>query len=262
MSWDLRAGDALAGLKTLPSQSVDLVLADPPYGLAWTEIAFKTRGNMNTPIDWDHYETPMDYTAFSTAWIREAARILRPTGTLLVWGSIETLAYTKTWYEEEGLTHKGFVAWAKSNPMPSVRKRTYRSAMETVFWAVKGKGYTFNFDDQRHMRNVWEEAVPHAKIRRHRTQKPMGLTRHLIEVHTRPNDLIVVPFAGSGVEMVVAERLKRHVIGWELDPESYQKALHWLDTEHLQAQVTRAPLLQEDYVAPRGADEEGTHGRL
>src|SRR5205809_2470237 len=77
----LYAADALDWLTTLPTASVDLVFADPPYNLGRER--------------WDDLGSERDYLAWSARWVGEAARILRPTGSLYICGFSEILADVK-----------------------------------------------------------------------------------------------------------------------------------------------------------------------
>src|SRR6202022_1599098 len=122
------------------------------------------------------------------------------------------------------------VVWRKSNPMPNFRGRRFTNAHETLIWAARepgGKGYTFNYEalkagnDGVQMRSDWTIALCTGEERLkggdgkklHPTQKPEALLARVILSSSRPDDLVLDPFNGTGTTGAVARHLGRRYIG-------------------------------------------------
>jgi modification methylase len=128
------------------------------------------------------------------------------------------------------------VVWRKSNPMPNFRGRRFTNAHETLIWAARGadaKSYTFNYEalkagnEDVQVRSDWtvplctgEERLKNPDGKKlHPTQKPEGLLARVILSSSRPDDLVLDPFCGTGTTGAVAKRLGRRFIGVERDAD-------------------------------------------
>ena len=228
-------GDCLAELKKLPSASVDLVFADPPYNL-------QLGGNLSRPDqsavagvedDWDKFDSFAAYDAFCSVWLAEARRILKPDGALWVIGSYHNIYRLGRIIQDLDFWLLNDVVWRKTNPMPNFRGRRFTNAHETLIWAARSQSsrHTFNYEamkalnDDVQMRSDWElpictgaERLKTDGRKAHPTQKPESLLARVILASTNRGDLILDPFFGSGTTGAVARRLNRHFIGIEQDP--------------------------------------------
>ena len=228
-------GDCLAELAKLPSASVDLVFADPPYNL-------QLGGNLSRPDhsavagvedDWDKFDSFAAYDAFCSAWLAEARRILKPDGALWVIGSYHNIYRLGRIIQDLDFWMLNDVVWRKTNPMPNFRGRRFTNAHETLIWAAKSQSsrHTFNYEamkalnDDVQMRSDWElpictgsERLKSDGRKAHPTQKPESLLARVILASTNRGDLVLDPFFGSGTTGAVARRLNRHFIGIEQDP--------------------------------------------
>jgi len=127
------------------------------------------------------------------------------------------------------------IIWRKSNPMPNFRGRRFTNAHETMIWAARdqgAKGYTFNYEalkagnEDIQVRSDWtiplctgEERLKGRDGKKvHPTQKPEALLARVILSSSRPGDLILDPFSGTGTTGAAAKRLGRQFIGIERDP--------------------------------------------
>ncbi|TDI58558.1 MAG: site-specific DNA-methyltransferase [Alphaproteobacteria bacterium] len=231
-------GDCVAALEKLPAGSVDLVFADPPYNL-------QLAGDLHRPDqskvdavdnDWDRFDTFAAYDAFTRAWLMACKRVLKPTGTLWVIGSYHNIFRVGAALQDLGFWILNDIIWRKTNPMPNFRGRRFANAHETLIWAspsAEAKGYTFNYDalktfnDDLQMRSDWllpictgEERLKNASGRKaHPTQKPESLLYRVLLGTTKPGDLVLDPFFGTGTTGAVAKRLGRHYIGVEREAE-------------------------------------------
>ncbi|MBL4756612.1 MAG: hypothetical protein JKY32_02885 [Rhizobiales bacterium] len=235
-------GDCIKSLKKIPDQSVDLVFADPPYNLQLENALHRPDNSRVDAVDddWDKFASFADYDAFSKSWLKECRRVLKPTGTLWVIGSYHNIFRVGCTLQDLGFWILNDVVWRKSNPMPNFRGTRFTNAHETLIWAAldaKQKSYTFNYDAMKalnegtQMRSDWVLPICNGGERLkgedgrkvHPTQKPESLLHRVILSSSKPGDIILDPFFGTGTTGAVAKRLGRHYIGLEQD-KGYAKA--------------------------------------
>ena len=227
--------DCLEALATLPSASVDLVFADPPYNLQLSGTLTRPDQSVVDAVDdeWDQFDSFQAYDTLSEAWLRECHRILKPDGALWVIGSYHNIFRLGRVLQDVGYWILNDIVWRKSNPMPNFRGRRFTNAHETLIWASKSEKskYTFNYDamkalnDGLQMRSDWvmpictgQERLKGADgAKAHPTQKPENLLARVILSSTKRGDVILDPFFGTGTTGAVAKRLGRHYIGIEQD---------------------------------------------
>jgi modification methylase len=229
-------GDCVEELEKLPSRSVDLVFADPPYNLQLANELLRPDQSRVDGVDddWDRFADFASYDAFTRAWLSECQRILKPTGALWVIGSYHNIFRVGATLQDLGFWILNDVVWRKTNPMPNFRGRRFANAHETLIWAAPAaaaKSYTFNYDalkvfnDDLQMRSDWtlpictgEERLKKPDgVKVHPTQKPEALLYRVILATTKPGDLVLDPFFGTGTTGAVAKRLGRHFVGIERD---------------------------------------------
>jgi modification methylase len=229
-------GDCVAEMANIPAGSVDLVFADPPYNL-------QLQGDLKRPDDshvdavdnaWDKFASFSDYDKFTRAWVAACRRTMKPNATLWVIGSYHNIFRVGTMVQDLGFWILNDIVWRKSNPMPNFRGRRFTNAHETLIWAArepKTRDYTFNYEalkagnDDIQMRSDWliplctgEERLKQRNGKKlHPTQKPEALLARILLAASRPDDLVLDPFCGSGTTGAVAQRLRRRFIGIERD---------------------------------------------
>ncbi len=235
-------GDCLEELAKLPDRSVDLVFADPPYNLQLGGELLRPDNSKVDAVDddWDRFESFEAYDAFTKAWLRQCRRVLKDDGALWVIGSYHNIFRVGATLQDLGFWLLNDIVWRKSNPMPNFKGTRFTNAHETLIWAAKSRGgrrYTFNYDamkmanDELQMRSDWtlplctgEERLKDASgAKAHPTQKPEALLHRVILSSTRPGDLVLDPFFGTGTTGAAAKRLGRRFIGIERE-ESYIRA--------------------------------------
>ncbi len=235
-------GDSIAQMNGLPAESIDCIFADPPYNLQLTGELRRPNDSVVDAVDddWDKFGSFSEYDSFSKAWLLAAQRILKPNGTIWVIGSYHNIFRLGAQLQDLGFWMLNDVVWRKTNPMPNFRGKRFTNAHETLIWCARSqdaKGYTFNYDamkalnDDLQMRSDWlipicggSERLRGADgAKTHPTQKPEALLHRVIVASTRPGDVILDPFFGSGTTGAVAKRLGRHFIGIERD-KTYAKA--------------------------------------
>ncbi len=244
---EIWVGNAMAWLSSLESESVDLVFADPPYNIKKAE--------------WDSFESQQEYVNWSLRWIEQAARVLKPTGTLYVCGFSEILADLKLPVSKlfEGCR---WLVWHYKNK--ANLGSDWGRSHESILHFRKTRRFAFNIDDVRILYGShtlkypdhpqaessqygkgntdrrWQPNPKGAKPRDvleipttcngmhektpHPTQKPEELIRRFVLASSNPGDLVVDPFLGSGTTAVVAEQLKRKWKGCDISAEYCQWA--------------------------------------
>ncbi len=227
-------GDCVAEMAKIAASSVDLVFADPPYNL-------QLQGDLKRPDDsrvdavdddWDKFSSFAAYDDFTRAWLIACRRVMKPSATLWVIGSYHNIFRVGTILQDLGFWILNDVVWRKTNPMPNFRGRRFTNAHETMIWAAReagAKGYTFNYEalkagnEDVQVRSDWtlplctgEERLKGGDGKKlHPTQKPEALLARVILSASRPDDLVLDPFSGTGTTGAVAKRLRRRFIGFE-----------------------------------------------
>lgn len=249
----LFVGDALIWLTTLESNSVDLVFADPPYNIK--------------KADWDNFASQEVYIQWSLRWIKEAARVLKATGSLYICGFSEILADLRhpasqyfaacrwlVWHyrnkanlgNDWGRSHESILHFRKSKDF-ALRVDPVRIpyGQHTLKYPVHPQATTSNFGNGKKREEHWTPHPLGAKPKDvieipttcngmgektpHPTQKPEELLRRLLLAATDAGQLVLDPFAGSGTALVVAEQLGRAWLGCEINATYNQWASERLE---------------------------------
>ncbi|MGR7996560.1 DNA methyltransferase [Xanthobacter sp. ZOL 2024] len=258
-------GDSIHELSKLPAHSVDLVFADPPYNLQLGgELKRPDESRVDAVDDaWDQFESFAAYDSFTRAWLLAARRALKPDGTLFVIGSYHNIFRVGALMQDLGFWILNDIIWRKANPMPNFRGRRFTNAHETLIWAARSpqSKYTFNYEalkggnEDVQVRSDWlfplctgQERLKDKKGRKlHPTQKPEALLARVLLSATKPGDVVVDPFFGSGTTGAVAKRLRRSFIGIEREEAYAEAARARIDAVE--------PLAEEVLIAPPSARE-------
>lgn len=227
-------GDCIAQMEKMPENSVDMIFADPPYNLQLDGALHRPDQSRVDACDdhWDQFDSFAAYDAFTTAWLLAARRVLKPEGTIWVIGSYHNIFRVGAKMQDLGFWILNDVVWRKANPMPNFKGRRFQNAHETMIWATSdqnAKKYTFNYEslkaanDDVQMRSDWlfpicnggERLKDENGYKVHSTQKPEALLARVLMSASKPGDVILDPFFGSGTTGAVAKRLGRHFVGIE-----------------------------------------------
>lgn len=197
---DLQLGDGIAGLLTLPSGSIDLVLTDPPWGA--------TRAAWDQAPDW-------------RAWWAAINHALAFGGIAVVFASMRLAM-------EIGPLSPRYVPQFTDGHAP-MHQATRRS--KSVLYGTETVTTTNAGTTRRYATSVLDvDVVPNDRpVRIHPTQKPVSLLRWLVRAYCRPGQRVADPTAGSGAALVAARAEGCEAIGWELDPEMHRAALAWIE---------------------------------
>ena len=226
-------GDCLGELQKIPTGSIDLVFADPPYNL-------QLKGNLSRPdqskvdaVDdaWDKFASFADYDRFTREWLSQCRRALKPDGALWVIGSYHNIFRVGAILQDLGFWILNDIIWVKTNPMPNFRGKRFTNAHETMIWASRSQQArpTFNYDAMKamneglQMRSDWLMPICSGGERLkgtdgnkvHPTQKPESLLHRVLLSSSNPGDVVLDPFFGTGTTGAAAKQLGRIFVGIE-----------------------------------------------
>lgn len=240
-------GDCLVILPTLPAASVDLVFADPPFNIGYEYDQYDDR------------RSKADYLAWTERWLAECKRVLKPTGTMWVAIGDEYAAEMKVRLDATGMTMRNWVIWHYTFGV-SCKKKFNRSHAHLFYYVAHQDKFTFIPDDIRvpsarqttyadkranpvgklpddtwvlrpqeteqhfrHDSDTWAISRVCGTFKErtnHPCQMPEAILERIIASTSKPSDLVLDPFAGSGTTLAVAKRLGRKCVGIELS-ETY-----------------------------------------
>ncbi|MXX95964.1 MAG: site-specific DNA-methyltransferase [Gammaproteobacteria bacterium] len=223
----------------IPAEVIDLVFADPPYNLSGNALKWEENQTggpwFMVNESWDCMEYP-DFVDFTKRWLELCFHVLKPGGSIYVSCSYHNLGEILTTLKGIGFGVNNVITWYKTNAMPNMTRRTFTHSTEFVVWAVKGRGWCFNYDvlrdinpekqkngQSKQMRDLWSIPLVQGKERLraetgralHPTQKPEELLRRIILASSNTNDIVLDPFLGTGTTSYVAQKLGRRWIGIE-----------------------------------------------
>lgn len=268
--------DCIEGMKAMPSNCVDIIIADPPYNLSksgdwkWdNSVSFSGMGGSwnITNENWDNMSLE-DYFNFSIAWLTEAKRILKPSGSMWIFGTYHNIGIINIVCQMLGIEIINEVIWYKRNAFPNLSGRRLTASHETILWTHSGgkkRNYYFDYEYSKNgefagdglkspgkqMRTVWDlsnnKKPDELKYGKHPTQKPIKVLSRMIKLSSRPGDIMFTPFAGAGSECVAAKMTGRHYIGFETEEEyckiSEERLAH---TEQENEQMNLFQIKQEE----------------
>lgn len=224
----LLQGDCLIKLKLLKSDSIDMIFADPPYNLSGDK-SLTVHSGKYVKCDkgkWDQIE---DIHDFNYHWIKACLRVLKPTGTLWISGTLHNHPSVGVTLKKLGMWIINDIIWYKPNAAPLLSKNRLAPSIEIIWLASKNKKYFFNYElakkinHGKQMRNLWTiRARRH--ITSHPTEKPEELLERIVLLGSKEKSTILDPFMDSGTTGVVAKKLNRNFIGIEIDSKYLQIA--------------------------------------
>jgi len=208
---DIRNCDAIDLLRSLPDNSVDLILTDPPYMIS------DRKGSNYSAGDWDK-EYTMEKLNYSMGLLSPK---VKPGGTCIIFFDFRKMTHLYDMMEKHGFKNLRQIFWHKTNPRATHSKSYYHMATEFALVGIKkGAKHTFNSENDK---GIYEYPIPGGKIRKHPTQKPEKLFEELIQKHSNKGDLVVDPFLGSGTTAAAAKNTGRRFTGSEINPNYFKE---------------------------------------
>lgn len=210
--------DCLEGLKSIPNESVDLVLTDIPYNACTRE----SNGLRN--LDFGDADIGNFDVEELTATLCD-----KTNGSIYMFCGFEQFSHIVKVMNAKGLSVRTIV-WEKTNPSPMNGEFLWLSGIEMCVYGKK-KGAVFN----EHCKNSVLR-YPIASNGLHPTMKPLAMFEYLVRVSTNKGGVILDPFMGSGTTAVACVRMNRHYIGFELNKCFYDIATERIkDAEEAQS---------------------------
>lgn len=235
--------DSIEFFKSIDSESVDMIFADPPYNIKKAE--------------WDSFRSQQQYVEWSLQWIKEAHRVLKPTGTLYICGFSEILADIKwaanylfkgckwlVWYyrnkanlgNDWGRSHESLLHFRKSKIFTfNIDNVRIPYNAHTLKYPKRPQAESSQYNNGKDKKYIWEPNPNGAKPKdvfeiptlsngswektTHKTQKPIELVKKCVLASSNPGDIVLDPFGGSGTTFAVAEAFRRKWIGCEINTE-------------------------------------------
>lgn len=227
--------DVLKGLSTIPSESIDLIFADPPYNIGKDFDGLVENWKEDEFLEWCY------------TWIDECYRVLKPSGTFYLMNSTENISFLDIWCRKKFFIRSRIIWSYDSSGVQA--KKFFGSMYEPILMLVKDKNnYTFNSEDilveaktgakrglidyrknppqpyntMKVPGNVWEFSRVRFKMdeyENHPTQKPESLLERIIKASSNLGDLVLDPFSGSFTTSTVSKKLGRKSIGIEVNEE-------------------------------------------
>jgi site-specific DNA-methyltransferase (adenine-specific) len=243
-------GNCLTEIKKLPDNCIDLIVTDPPY----TIKRDFGRGTI-VSIDEEYFKN------WCETWIQECNRILKPTGSIYICINWEASSIIESILKKYFFV-RNRITWKRDKGRGA--KKNWKNNLEDIWFATKSNDYTFNLNDVKikrpviapyvdaegqpkdwheengkkfrytHPSNIWTDLVipfwSMAENTEHPTQKPEKLIKRIILASSHKDDLVFDPFMGSGTTAVVAKKLNRNFLGFEIEKKFYILANKRLNT--------------------------------
>jgi len=264
---ELHLEDAFQGLSRLETNSIDLAIVDPPYGASSTASwAYESKERLAgfggdwklTQESWDLITQHESFEG-TIRWLQELKRVVRATGSIWIHSTYHNSGFVNVACQLLNVEIINEVVWFKRNAFPNLACRRLTASHETILWAHTGgkkREYLFNYDEakratfvgdklkeaDKQLRTVWDISNNKTKeelfFGSHPTQKPLRLTDRLLLIAGKPGGTLLVPFVGSGTELVSGVRYGMNVVGFENKEEFFDLAKRRLENE-----LARAPSL-------------------
>lgn len=221
---DIVLGNCIDKIKSIHSNSIDLIIADPPYNVG------KDYGNDS---DKQNFK---EYIAFTKEWLKECHRILKQEGTIYIFIGFRYISYLYQILEND--LKMNFINWISWHYTQGIGKtKGFSPRHDDILMFSKSSNYKFNLDSIRipqkyyrkinNMRganpgDVWEVSHIHycqKNRQEHPTQKPEALIERMVLASSNEKDIVLDPFCGSGTTLRVCQQLNRNAIGIEINAE-------------------------------------------
>lgn len=230
------AGNSFELLPKITDGSVDMVLTDPPYGIA-NDVKITRSGNgkkfgkakaiTHNFGEWDKFSGLDDFMNFTKRWVDLVVPKLRGGGMLVSYFDRDRINFLSHYLQSQyGFKCKGYFAFIKQNPVPQARKVKFMNGWEVAgMWQKPDGKLTFNYENGQQPDYIFLPICSGNERTEHPTQKPLKAIYPFIRYFSNKNDLILDPFAGSGTTLIAARNLGRRFIGIEQE-KKYVEIIH------------------------------------
>ncbi len=252
--------DALKGMAEHEENSFDLAICDPPYGASstkkWNYDSEKKKKGFGG--DWKMAGHEWDLLSgheifqFCMAWLNELKRLVKPSGSVWIHATYHNAGFVNVACQLLGLEIINEVVWYKRNAFPNLAKRRLTASHESILWVHTGgkkREYIFNYDAVKaasfkgdmlkeagkQQRTVWD--IPNNKRKeeltfgKHPTQKPLRVIERILMIAGTKEGKLLVPFAGSGTELIAGLNYGMQGVGYEINEEYFDLAKRRIEFE-------------------------------
>lgn len=227
--------DCFDGLKNIPSKSIDLIVTDPPYlhtkGRGINKKTGKAYADGHSPFaNSDLYSTKGFMMSKMSKFgeeeidkaLKEFVRVLKVPNMYIFCNETQVPYYTM-WAEKNELMFS-ILVWEK--PLSIINRNRFSQNIEFII-RIYDYGTALNKIEINKLYNrVWQQTQVSPNDKIHPTQKPVELVERFILLSTKPNDIVLDPFIGSGTTAIAAIKNKRQYIGFEISENYYNKAIN------------------------------------
>lgn len=228
-------GHAVEELKKIPDKSIDLILADPPYGISRDLNCKNKRLGTTAKLNFNFGE----WDKFDKEWFEVATDKTR--GWIISFCAKKDIGTFWNILEKKGFLAIDSLVWQKPDPIPLNAKSRFLNAWEAIVVGKKPGGIW----NSSYQHNILKFQAPKGRDRIHPTQKPVDLIKKLIELTTKKGDIVVDPFIGSGTTAVASIELSRNYIGFEVSEiycrQSMQRIKNFQRSLHLPVSIHKQP---------------------
>lgn len=232
--WELRLGDALEGLRTMPDNTVDAIVTDPPYssggafrgdrtGQNVTAKYVQTGTQISRPEFGGDSRDQRSFAFWCSWWLNECYRVARDGAAVAIFTDWRQLPTVTDALQAGGFVWRGIMVWDKVGGRPTMGRP--RSQAEYVVWGSKGP---MAMDRDAAMIPGVISCTVKPDDKHHVTGKPTEVMRWLVRIAER-GGLILDPFAGSGTTGVAAIVEGYRFLGFEREPEYHAIATQRLE---------------------------------
>ena len=230
-------GDCVDGMRRLPSDSMDLIITDPPFAIDFRPKRSNYNRTASRVLDGYAEIAKIDYPLFTRRWMTEAFRLLKPSGSMFVFSGWNNLKDILVSLEESGFITVNHIIWKYQFGVVTTRKFVTShyhclyvckdDAQRKFFPYARfpkdsrhGNGGSLHYQDKEDVwvihREYWhgDQKTP--------TKLPAELITKILAYTSEPGDTVLDPFLGSGQVAVVSKQMKRHYVGFEIVKEYHQ----------------------------------------
>ncbi|MHA1910386.1 MAG: DNA-methyltransferase [Candidatus Kariarchaeaceae archaeon] len=214
--------DCLEGFKNIEDSSIDLVIADPPFGIGFTGKAndqrFYNRDDSKV-IEGYKEVAPEEYFSFSAAWIAEVYRVLKETGSAWITSGWTNLRHVENAIAQTGFFTINHLVWHYAFS-PRTSRKFSSSHYDLLFVCKNDRKRFFNLIENYPL-DVWIiNRVWSPGIEKNGTKLPIELVQKMIDFTSKPGDIILDPFMGNGTTAQAAKGSFRHYLGFEINTKA------------------------------------------
>lgn len=241
----IRQGDCIELMSYMSPQCVDLIVTDPPFAIEFKAKRSNYNRTSSRVLDGYNEINQRDYQSFTTAWLKQATRVLKNSGSMYIFSGWNHLKEILIAIDECNLTMVNHLIWKYQFGV--VTKRKYVTSHYHCLYVCKDDRKRRFFPYARFDRDAKTESGGSAHYRdkedvwqikreywqgdkKTPTKLPAEIIKKILAYSSEEGDVILDPFLGSGQVAVVSKMEGRRYIGFEIVPEYYEFALERIES--------------------------------